>query len=95
MGAPEFVLTVRGWTIEYGALPVKPESRGERGRLIGSYPMTGGFTGNEMLRYRDIVKRKGQHYGLPDKPFMVAVLNTSAFLEQDEVAEALIRLASS
>jgi hypothetical protein len=89
LGAPEFVLTVRGWTIEYGALPVKPESRGEKGRLIGSYPITGGFTGNEMLRYRDIVKRKGQHYGLPDKPFMVAVLNTSAFLEQNEVAEAL------
>jgi hypothetical protein len=89
MGAPELVLTVRGWTIEYGAWPVKPESRGEKGRLIGAYPMTGGFTGSEMFRYRDIVSRKGGHYGLPDKPLMVAVLNTSGLLEQNDVAEAL------
>jgi hypothetical protein len=90
MGAPKLVLDdVRGWTIEYGAWPVTAESRGERSRLIGSYPITGGFTGNEVLRYRDIVNRKGGRYGLPDKPFVVAVLNTSATNEQDEVAEAL------
>ncbi|SPM34775.1 hypothetical protein MRAB57_2596 [Mycobacterium rhizamassiliense] len=89
MGAPEYVLPVRGWIIEYGAWPVNPEARGERGRLIGSYPMTGGWIDNEMLRYRDVVKRKGGHYGLPDKPLMVAVLNTSGFLDGDEVAEAL------
>jgi hypothetical protein len=89
IGAPEFVLNVRGWTIEYGAWPVKPESRGDRGRLIGAYPMTGGFINTDTLRYREIVKHKGGHYGLPDKPFVVAVLTTAAFLDQDEVAEAL------
>jgi hypothetical protein len=89
MGAPEFVLTVRGWTIEYGAWPVKPENRGEKGRLIGTYPIIGGDINNEMFRFRDIVRRKGRHYGLPNKPFIVAVLNTSGFLDHDEVAEAL------
>ncbi|ORB87509.1 hypothetical protein B1987_13675 [Mycobacterium kansasii] len=90
MGVPNFVLSARGWTIEYGAFPVNPENRGEESRrLIGMYPMTGGFIDNDMLRYRDTVKHKGGHYGLPDKPFMVAVLNTSGFLEHDDVAAAL------
>ncbi|WP_407689718.1 hemin-binding protein [Mycobacterium sp. HUMS_1102779] len=89
MGIPALVLRVRGWIIEYGAFPVKPESRGETSRLIGSYPMTGGSINNDTVRYRDLVSRKGGHYGQPDKPLVVAVLNTSGFLEQDEVAEAL------
>jgi hypothetical protein len=89
MGVPEFVLDVRGWSIEYGAYPVKPERRGEEGRLIGVYPMIGTFINDEMLRLRDIVRRKGGHYGQPDKPFVVAVLNTSGFVTQDEVTEAL------
>lgn len=89
MGAPKLALDLRGWTIEYGAWPVKAESRGEKSRLIGSYPTTGGFTSNEMLRYRDAISRKGGPYGLPDNPFVVAVLNTAGFLEQDDIAEAL------
>lgn len=89
MGAPELILPVRGWLIEYGALPVSPERRGETSRLIGCYPMTGGFINNDTVRYRDLVSRKGGHYGLPDKPLVVAILNTSATIEQDEVAEAL------
>jgi hypothetical protein len=90
MGVPELVLDdVRGWSIEYGAYPVKPEHRGEEGRLIGTYPMTGAFINDEMLRLRDIVKRKGRHYGVPDIPFMVAVLNTSGFVTDGEVTEAL------
>jgi hypothetical protein len=88
-GAPERVLKVRGWVIEYSAWPVKPERRGEQGRLIGVYPMTGGDLNNEMVRFRDIVRRKGGRYGLPDKPLIVAVLNTSGFLDEDEVTEAL------
>jgi hypothetical protein len=88
-GSPVFVLDVRGWTIEYGAWPVKPERRGEGGRLIGVYPLVGAFISNEMLQLRDLVKRKGGHYGLPDKPLTVAVLNTSGFAEDREVSEAL------
>lgn len=87
--APELVLNVRGWTIEYSAWPVKPERRGEGGRLIGGYPMLGGVINGEMLRFRDMVKRKGGRYGLPDKPLVVAVLNTSVFLDEGEVNEAL------
>lgn len=89
MGLPSLVLDVRGWVIEYGAWPVAPEHRGEEGRLIGFYPMVGGFTNNEMVRHREIIKRKGGHYGLPDKPLVVAVLNTSGFLDESEVAESL------
>jgi hypothetical protein len=90
MGVPQLVLAdVRGWTIEYGAWPLKPESRGQEGRLIGLYPSVGGITSNEMFRYREIVRRKGGHYGQPDKPLVVAVLNTSGFLDPNEIAEAL------
>ncbi len=88
-GAPVFVLNARDWIIEYGAWPVEPGNRGEKGRLIGGYPLTGGIINDEMFRYRDIIRRKGRHYGLPDKPFVIAVLNTSAFLDEDDVAEAL------
>lgn len=88
-GAPEFVLEVRGWTIEYSAWPVAPERRGEGGRLIGIYPTIGGSVNGEMLRFQEIVRRKGGRYGLPDKPFVVAVLNTSAFLDEGDIAEAL------
>lgn len=91
-GIPALVLTVRGWIIEYCAFPVNPESRGAASRLIGSYPTIGGSINNDTLRYRNLVSRKGRHYGQPDKPFVVAVLNTSGFLDQDEVAEALFGL---
>jgi hypothetical protein len=89
LGAPELVIKPRGWIIEYSAWPLLPESRGGHGRLIGAYPMAGGFTNNETSRYRDIVSKKGGRYGQPDKPFVVAVHNTSGFLDQGEVAEAL------
>jgi hypothetical protein len=90
LGTPQFVLDVCGWTIEYGALPVQPEYRGEGRRLIGVYPMIGGFLGGEMLHLREIVKRKGRHYGSLDKPFVIAVLNTSGLVDENEVAEALL-----
>jgi hypothetical protein len=90
MSNPELVLTARGWVIEYSAWPRDPESRNEQGRLIGIYPVIGGWTNNEVSRYYGTVKGKGGRYGTPDKPFVVAVLNTSPFLEQDEVAEALL-----
>lgn len=89
IAVPTLVIEARGWTIEYGAWPVEPESRGNGGRLIGGYPLIGGVTNNEMFRYRDLVKHKGGHYGSPDKPFVVAVLNAGTFLDQDEVAEAM------
>jgi hypothetical protein len=89
MAVPQLVLTAGDRVIDYGAWPVEPEHRGEKGRLIGMYPMTGGFTGGEMVHYYDIVSRKGGRYGQPDKPLVVAVLNTSGFFDQNEVAEAL------
>lgn len=89
MSGPDLVLEVRGWVIHYEAWPVEPEHRGKPGRLIGVYPMIGGVTNNEMFRYRDLVKYKGGHYGSPDQPFVIAVLNTAAFLKHDEIAEAM------
>lgn len=83
------MLAVRGWVIEYDAWPVKPERRGEGGRLIGVYPPVSASISNEMLRLRDIVKYKGGRYGLPDKPLAVALLNTSGFTEEREMTEAL------
>lgn len=89
MGVPQLVLTPGDWIIDYGAWPVTPEHRAEKGRLIGMYPMTGGFTGGEVVHYREIVSRKGGRYGQPDKPLVVAVLNTAGFFDQNEIAEAL------
>jgi hypothetical protein len=89
MAVPQLVLNPGDWIIDYVAWPVEPEHRGEKGRLIGMYPMTGGFTSSEVVHYREIVSRKGGRYGQPDKPLIVAVLNTSGFFDQNDVAEAL------
>ncbi|WP_457142285.1 hypothetical protein [Mycobacterium sp. URHB0021] len=88
-GVPELVLDIRGWQLEYSAWPVEPEHRGEKGRILGIYPVSEAFINNETQRVRSIVRRKGGRYGLPDKPLVLAILNTSGFIEETEVAEAL------
>ena len=88
-GPPNLVLAVRGWIIEYDAWPVKPERRGERGRLIGAYPAVSASISNETLRLRDLLKFKGGRYGTPDRPLVIAFLNTSGFTEEPEMTEAL------
>lgn len=87
--SPELLLEIRGWTIDYGAWPVKPDRRGEPSRLIAMYPAIDGWISNEMLRFRDILGKKGRHYGKPDKPLTVAILNTSGFADAEDVTEAL------
>ncbi|GAS95644.1 uncharacterized protein RMCC_2610 [Mycolicibacterium canariasense] len=88
-GRPDLILKVRGWEIEYGAWPVRPEHRGTGGRLIGVYPTVTAFISNDMLRIRDLMKHKGGRYGSPDKPLKLAILNTSGFAEAKEINEAL------
>ncbi|BBY28130.1 hypothetical protein [Mycolicibacterium sediminis] len=85
---PYLKLDVRGWSIEYDAWPVRPECRGAGGRLIGAYPMVLGV-GDDEVRLREIVKYKGARYGSPDKPLVIAVLNTSGFTDERDMTEAL------
>jgi hypothetical protein len=85
---PELYLPVRDWRLIFTALPVKPEHRGKPGRLLGIYPaMSGAVNDKEMAR--KTLNRKGSHYGRMDKPFVVALLCMSSFMEDNDIEQAL------
>jgi hypothetical protein len=85
---PELYLPVRDWKLIFKAFPIKPEHRGKPGRLLGIYPAMAGFV-NDKERVRKALNRKGGHYGLPDKPLVVALLCMSSFMDNDGMEQAL------
>lgn len=85
---PELYLSVRDWRLIFAAFPVKREHRGNPGRLLGIYPATAGVV-NDKEMVRKTMKRKGSHYGIPDKPFVVALLCMSSFMEDGDIEQAL------
>lgn len=86
--APELYLPVRDWRLIFTALPVKSEHRGKPGRLLGIYPATAGVV-NAKEMARKTLDRKGGHYGQLDKPFVVALLGMSSFMEDRDMEQAL------
>jgi hypothetical protein len=86
--APELYLPVRDWSLIFTALPVKREHRGEVSRLLGVSPGTAGPI-NDKEMVRKTLDRKGSHYGQADKPFVVALLCMSSFMEDDDIEQAL------
>lgn len=73
-----------GWEIEFEAIPIKPEKRGNGQRVIGV--LSGGarfINGWEPIR--DALRSKGNRYGELSKPLVVAV-NVEAF-SLDEIDE--------
>jgi hypothetical protein len=85
---PELVLPVRDWTLVFTPLPIKPERRGRRGRLLGIYPASGGLV-NDKEMVRKTLERKRRQFGRLDSPFVVALLATSSFMADEDIAQAL------
>jgi len=76
------------WDIKFEAIPIKPERRGMRQRVIGT--LSGGarwINGWEPIR--NAIRSKGNHYSQLDKPLVVAV-NVDAFsLDRIDEMQAL------
>ncbi len=85
---PKFHLPVGDWGLIFTALPVKREHRGKPGRLLSIYPVSAGVV-NDKEMVRKTLKGKGGHYGLLDKPFVIALLCMSSFMEDDDIEQAL------
>jgi hypothetical protein len=86
---PELCLPVRDWGLMFTAHPIKPEYRGKpRNRLLGAYPAYGGFV-NDQHKLRKTLNKKAGHYGVLDKPFIIAVMGMSPFMDNEDVENAL------
>ncbi|SMD27185.1 hypothetical protein [Kibdelosporangium aridum] len=86
---PELYLSVRDWGLIFTAHPIKPARRGKpRHRLLGVYPAYGGFV-NDQHKLRKTLDRKARHYGALDKPFVIAVMGMSSFMDNEDVENAL------
>lgn len=66
-----------GWKIEFEAIPIKPEKRGNGQRVIGMLSGGARFI-NVWKSIRDALRSKGNRYGELSKPLVVAV-NVEAF----------------
>ncbi len=85
---PQRLVEVDGWSVLFEAVPVKPEARGNTGRLFGGGPGTGGYV-DDVEQLRDTLKHKRGKYGTPDIPLVVAVNCASFFMEANDIAGAL------
>lgn len=86
---PELRIECRGWEVELGAWPVKPEARGRPGhRVLGSGPAMGGAV-DDVSQLESKLKAKAGQAGRPDVPYVIAVLSLSGFMERIDIAQAL------
>lgn len=80
------------WLLSYAALPVKPEHRGENGRMLGMYMSSPGWQDN-VGRIRKSVQDKGRKYSKLDAPLpypLVVALNaTTVFVDDEEIDRVL------
>lgn len=85
---PALSLAAKDWQLCLRAFPVKPEARDRPGhRPYGAGPMTSG--GEEGRGLRTVLTRKRRRYRNLDAPFILAVLSTSGFTDEEDVMEAL------
>ncbi len=62
-----------GWKIKFEAFPKRPEKRGEKGKKVIGMQSGDVRWANSWEPIRDAVKHKGSRYGVPNKPFVIAV----------------------
>lgn len=93
-GLPQLTITPRDWKAVLEAFPVKPEARGKPDhRLLGGGPMSAGWV-DDIQQFRSTLKAKAGRYGLLNDPFVIAVCCESAFMEEQDIEQALFgRLA--
>lgn len=87
---PELPLTPRDWDIRITPIPIKPEARGDPShRLLGmGAPIAGMVNDVEMIGRT--LDRKRKRYGIPEEPFVIAILVMSSFPADDDILKALL-----
>ena len=86
--APEQTFACRDWRIRLGAWPVRPDRRGDSGRLIGTYLVANAEPRRDEEQLRAVLAKKGSRYG-PAQPLMLAILTWSSFVDERDVTNAL------
>lgn len=76
------------WKIEFQAIPIKPERRGQGQRVIGLYSEEARWI-NSWEPIRDAILFKGGRYGELSKPYVVAVNVNSFALDRIDEMQAL------
>jgi hypothetical protein len=83
-------ISERGWKVQFEAWPVSREAHGKPDhRVLGAGPATAGFV-NDISQLRAKLKSKAGRYGRPEKPLVTAILCASAFMDDEDVAQALL-----
>lgn len=77
-----------GWKIEFEAIPIKPEKRGNGQRVIGMLSGSARFI-NKWQPIRDALRSKGNRYGALSKPLIVAVNVETFSLDKIDEMQAL------
>lgn len=77
-----------GWSIQFGAIPKKPERRGNTQRVIGVHS-AGARWVNSWTPIRDAVRSKGTRYGELDRPMLIAINLESISIDRIDEAQAL------
>ncbi len=81
--------TFADWAVELTPIPRLAKFRGcSDNRLLGTLGTIAGYT-DDAVKLRAAIRRKGKHYGTPDRPLVVAVLAANGFVGEDEIVGAL------
>lgn len=88
---PRKVIPIRDWSIEFIAYPNPPDGRYKGGRLIANLPAVTNYPSNTIDRIHEAISKKGRHYGREplSLPLVVAVLEGSGWMDEEELGEAL------
>lgn len=83
-------VTTADWAITLTAFPIRPEHRDyPHHRVIGSRFFGGGGL-DDITPLRRKLKKKAAHYGMMDRPFIVATLCAGTFVEDYDIVGALL-----
>ncbi|WP_199253852.1 hypothetical protein [Mycolicibacterium mengxianglii] len=77
------------WEVTLTAVPVMRQHRGEPGRLVGRYPMSGVYIVTSTEDIRKLLKAKATQCRGVNAPLIIAVHNYSTFAHDDDMEEAL------
>jgi hypothetical protein len=87
---PEKRLTFDGWNISVQVVPVSPEHRGAPDHEVLGSRSEGFAEIDDASQLRSKLKRKGTRYGQLDRPYVVALLCAGDFVEDRDIADALL-----
>lgn len=86
---PTLPLSVRDWELTLAALPRKRDARGRRDRPGVLPPMSTGYV-DTVAKLRGTLTRKRRQHGVQEEPVIVAVLLVSGFVDDEDIARALL-----